>query len=119
VSEGDSNPNLLFTRQRGIVQGVLASAVLAAQVGWVVQLVSSCRPRAVWWNDHQNDRHHPLRSSLAHLEATLPIDRRTTRTYRGEPPHGVPQASPVTITRLDGTTVTEPPQLAGTSARAL
>jgi hypothetical protein len=29
---GDSNPNLLFTRQQRIVHGVLAGAVLAAHV---------------------------------------------------------------------------------------
>jgi hypothetical protein len=34
---GGSNPNLLLTRQQRIVHGVLASAVLAGQVGWVVQ----------------------------------------------------------------------------------
>jgi len=49
----------------------------------------------------------------------LPIDRRTTRTDRGEPAHGVPPSSPVIITRPDGTTVTEPLQLAGTSVRTL
>jgi hypothetical protein len=35
-----------ITRQERIVHGVLASAVLAGQVGWVVQPVLSCR--AVW-----------------------------------------------------------------------
>jgi hypothetical protein len=40
---GDSNPDPLFTRQARIVQGVLARAVLAAQLGGVVQLVRSCR----------------------------------------------------------------------------
>jgi hypothetical protein len=39
----ESNRGLLFTRQERIVQGVLACAVLAAQVGWVVQPVRSCR----------------------------------------------------------------------------
>jgi hypothetical protein len=34
---------LLFTRQERIVHGVLLSAVLAAQVGWVVQPVRSSR----------------------------------------------------------------------------
>jgi hypothetical protein len=36
---GDSNPDLLFTRQLSTVHGVLARAVLAAQVGCVVQPV--------------------------------------------------------------------------------
>jgi hypothetical protein len=35
-----------ITRQERIVHGVLARPVLAAQVGWVVQPVLSCR--AVW-----------------------------------------------------------------------
>jgi hypothetical protein len=39
---GDSNPNLLFTRQARIVHGVLARAVLAAHVGSLVQPVRSC-----------------------------------------------------------------------------
>ena len=39
---GDSNPNLLFTRQQRIVHRVLAHAVLAAHVRWVVQQVCSC-----------------------------------------------------------------------------
>jgi hypothetical protein len=34
----------LFTRQERIVHGVLAHVLLAGQVRWVVQLVSSCRP---------------------------------------------------------------------------
>jgi len=40
---GTRTPNLLFTRQPRIVHGVLAGAVLAAQVGWVVQPVRFCR----------------------------------------------------------------------------
>jgi hypothetical protein len=40
---GTRTPNLLFTRQERIVHGMLASAVLAAQVGWLVQPVRSCR----------------------------------------------------------------------------
>ena len=40
---GDSNPNLLFTRQARIVHRVLLSAGLAAQVGGVVQPVRSSR----------------------------------------------------------------------------
>jgi hypothetical protein len=32
----DSNRDRLFTRQQRIVHGVLASALLAAQVGWVI-----------------------------------------------------------------------------------
>jgi hypothetical protein len=39
----DSNRDRLFTRQARIVHGVLARAVLAAQVGGVVQPVRSCR----------------------------------------------------------------------------
>jgi hypothetical protein len=42
-----SNPNLLFTRQERIVHGVLARALLAAQVRRVVQLICSCR--AEYW----------------------------------------------------------------------
>ena len=38
---GTRTPDLLFTRQQRIVFGVLARAVLAAQVGWVVQPVRS------------------------------------------------------------------------------
>jgi hypothetical protein len=34
--------SLLFTRQPRVVQGVLAGALLAAQVGWVVQPARSC-----------------------------------------------------------------------------
>jgi hypothetical protein len=37
----------LFRRQERIVHGVLACAVLAAQVRWVVQPVRSCR--AKYW----------------------------------------------------------------------
>lgn len=48
----------------------------------------------------------------------MPIDRRTTRRYRGQLPPGVTAASPVTVTRPDGTTVTEPPQPPGRSVRA-
>jgi hypothetical protein len=40
---GDSNPQPAVTRQQRIVHGVLARAVLAAHVGWVVHLVCSCR----------------------------------------------------------------------------
>ena len=36
---GGSTPNLLFTRQQRIVPRVLPSALLAGQVGWVVQPV--------------------------------------------------------------------------------
>jgi hypothetical protein len=39
---GDSNPNLLFTRQPRIVHGVLVGAVLAGQVRSAVQPVRSC-----------------------------------------------------------------------------
>jgi hypothetical protein len=38
---GTRTPNLLFTRQQRIVHGVLARAVLAAQVGCGVQPVRS------------------------------------------------------------------------------
>jgi hypothetical protein len=38
---GTRTPNLLFTRQPRSVHGVLARAVLTAQVGWVVQPVRS------------------------------------------------------------------------------
>ena len=38
---GDSNPDLLFTRQLPTVHGVLGCAVLAAHVGWVVQPLRS------------------------------------------------------------------------------
>ena len=48
----------------------------------------------------------------------MPIDRRTARRYRGQLPPGVPPATPVTVTRPDGTTVTEPPQPPGSSVRA-
>jgi hypothetical protein len=40
---GDSNPYLLFTRQRATVCGVLARTVLAAQVGSAVRLMWFCR----------------------------------------------------------------------------
>jgi hypothetical protein len=39
---GTRTPNLLFTRQERIVRRVLGRAVLAAQVGGVVQPVRSC-----------------------------------------------------------------------------
>jgi hypothetical protein len=39
---GTRTPNLLFTRQLTIVHSVLASAVLAGQVRWVVQPVLFC-----------------------------------------------------------------------------
>ncbi len=48
----------------------------------------------------------------------MPINRRTARKNRDTPPIGLTAASPVTITRRDGTTVTEPPQVPGQSARA-
>ena len=51
------------------------------------------------------------------MEAPMPINRRTARKNRDEPPPGVTAASPVTITRRDGTTVTEPPQAPGRSVR--
>ena len=45
----------LFTRQPRIVHGVLARVLLAAQVGWVVQAVRSCRADSARWNDRRND----------------------------------------------------------------
>ena len=48
----------------------------------------------------------------------MPINRRTARSNRDEPPSGTTAASPITITRPDGTTVTEPPQPPGRSVRA-
>jgi hypothetical protein len=42
-SAPDQTQRLLFTRQARTVHGVLLSAVLAAQVGWVVQPVRSCQ----------------------------------------------------------------------------
>jgi hypothetical protein len=48
----------------------------------------------------------------------MPINRRTARKNHDTPPTGLTVASPVTITRRDGTTVTEPPQVPGQSARA-
>lgn len=48
----------------------------------------------------------------------MPINRRTARKNRGASPTGVTKASPVTITRRDGSTVTEPPHVSGRSARA-
>jgi hypothetical protein len=40
---GTRTPNLLFTRQERIVHLVLARALLAAQVGWAIQPLRSCR----------------------------------------------------------------------------
>lgn len=48
----------------------------------------------------------------------MPINRRTARRYRDGPPSGTSAASPVTITRPDGSTVTEPPPPPGRSVRA-
>ena len=42
------------TRQPRTVHGVLACAVVAAQVGWVVQPVRSCGPSNGSWNDKEN-----------------------------------------------------------------
>jgi hypothetical protein len=43
------------TGQARIIHSVLPCGFLAAQVGWAVQLVRSCRPSNAWWDDKRND----------------------------------------------------------------
>ena len=57
-------------------------------------------------------------AAITAWRATVPINRRTARSNRDEPPSSTTAASPVTITRPDGTTVTEPPQPPGRSVCA-
>jgi hypothetical protein len=95
--------------------GASASVVRTGQIpplpGFCVASLVSQAVKSNPWRRHRQ-------AAITAGRATVPVNRRTARSNRDEPPSGTSAASPVTITRPDGTTVTEPPQPPGRSVCA-
>jgi len=95
--------------------GASASVVRTGQIS---TLPGSCVASLVSQAVKSNPWRRHRQAAITAWRATVPINRRTARSNRDEPPSSTTAASPVTITRPDGTTVTEPPQPPGRSVCA-